>query len=298
MWLAHAQRIPGNSAGAMNGDGSRKLLLHSTEGSTIEGAVGAYTKNNSWPHLTVDCRQRRVVQHLPLDVAARSLRNLSGGEETNRDGTILVQVELVGFATNPATIGTAADLEWFGREVVAPICGLTSVPATTGVAWLAYPASYGASPVRLSGSAWDGYSGVLGHMHAPENLHGDPGAIDINRILAAARGATQEEPLKLDAEDRKWIEDHLIRTASFLTTGRGNALYNPQIARTGFVDDTATTTLNEVIAAARDLPDVDEVALAAALAPLLPPQMQSLSDGDLAAIATVVNDEQHRRSAE
>src|SRR5690606_7154910 len=177
IWLPNAERIPGESAGAMNGDGSYKILLHSTEGASIEGAVSAYRQHRSWPTLTVDCPRRRVVEHLPLNVAARALRNDPGGaDETNRDGTIHVQIELVGFAERPASIGGPDDLEWLGREVIGPIARLTGVPLRSTVDWVAYPASYGKRAAqRLSPTAWDAYSGVLGHQHAPDNDHGDPG---------------------------------------------------------------------------------------------------------------------------
>lgn len=205
MWIATAQRVLGNSAGTMNGDGSRKILLHSTEGGTAEGAIAAYRQHNSWPHLTVDIPRRRIIQHVPLDEASRSLRNAAGGVETNRDGTYLVQIELVGFAERPHTIATDAGLEWFGREVIAPIHNRTGVPIVSTVKWLAYPQSYGPSKVRLTTAAWDAYSGVLGHQHAPENSHGDPGAIDIDRILAAAGG---EEPVTEAEMDR--IADKVV----------------------------------------------------------------------------------------
>lgn len=164
------ESVPGNSAGQMNGDGSRKLLLHSTEGFTVEGALGAYRQNNSWPTLTVDCPRRRVVRHLADTVAARSLRNRSGGVETNRDGTILIQIELMGFAGSPETIGDRDDLVWLGTEVVGPLCKRNSIPIASSVRWAPYPSSYGLNATqRLSPAAWDGYSGVLGHQHAPEN---------------------------------------------------------------------------------------------------------------------------------
>lgn len=197
MWLRQAEQVIGNSAGSMNGDGSRKLLLHSTEGSTIEGAVAAYRANNSWPHLTVDCPRRRIVQHLNLTVAARSLRNTPGGaDQTNRDGDILVQVEMVGHAGTPTDLGSPEDLTWFGREVVRPVCVGLHIPMRTSVRWVSYPASYGTTAdQRLSPGAWDAYSGLLGHQHAPDNSHGDPGSIDIAWIL---RAATEEDDMTTD----------------------------------------------------------------------------------------------------
>jgi hypothetical protein len=40
---------------------------------------------------------------------------------------------------------------------------------------------------RLSGQQWLDFSGWLGHQHAPENDHWDPGAIDITDLLNRAR---------------------------------------------------------------------------------------------------------------
>jgi hypothetical protein len=201
------ESAPGNDAGQMNGDGSRKLLLHDTEGSTIEGALGAYRKNNSWPTLTVDCRRRRVVRHLSDRVAARSLRNRSGGVETNRDGTVLIQIEIVGFANNRdgSMFAGREDYLWFGREVVGPLCRRNDIPLTSTVRWVAYPDSYGTgAPQRLSGAQWDAYSGILAHQHAPENDHGDTGLIDIATILTAARGDDFMAALN-DAEQRELL---------------------------------------------------------------------------------------------
>lgn len=175
--------LQGNSAGTYSTPVD-KLLIHTTEGGSISGAVAAYQANNSWPHLTVDCRYGKVpwrVGHLDLSVPARALRNEAGGVETNRDGVI--QIEVVGSATDPAAI----NWDWFGEHVAWPICVAMNIPWTSTVSWVAYPASYGrVAPQRLPGHAWTAYTGILGHQHAPENSHGDPGAIPIDRVLAAA----------------------------------------------------------------------------------------------------------------
>jgi hypothetical protein len=189
-WLDDAERIEGNDAGDLNNDGTRKLTLHSTEGHSIEGAVGAYQDNNSWPTLTIDLPKRRVAQHLSLFDSARSLRNEPGGKETNRDGTIHVQIELVGFAANPRSLGSQEDRVWFGRKIVGPICRTTGIPVRSTVFWQVYPTSYGKNaPQRLSLEAWDNYSGILGHQHVPENSHGDPGQFDVVTVINAVRGA-------------------------------------------------------------------------------------------------------------
>ena len=181
--MASIETIPGNSAGPHKAPVT-KFLLHTTEGTSVEGAVAAYRANNSWPHLTVDARKgrgQRICYHLSYDVAARSLRNLSGGVETNTAGVI--QIECVGTATDPNGI----DWAWIGANIVGPICRELGIPIVSSVEWVAYPASYGQNArQRLSGSAWLAYQGVLGHEHCPENDHGDPGAIPIQALLNAA----------------------------------------------------------------------------------------------------------------
>ena len=212
-WLSGVEQIPGNSGGSMNRDGSRKLTLHSTEGTSIEGAVAAYRAKNAWPTCTCDLRQRRLVEHLDLMVAARALQNDPGGvDQTNRDGTIHVQIEIIGFAANPASmVKTDADWDWFGVEVLRRIHDVTDVPLETHVTWLPYreqrPSSAGENNgIRMSASQWDAYSGVLAHMHVPENDHGDTGLIPIETILAAARGDDDMTP-----EEYKTILRNVLR---------------------------------------------------------------------------------------
>lgn len=298
MWLASAEQLVGNSAGSMNGDGSRKILLHSTEGSSIGGAVSAYRAHNSWPTLTVDCRLRRVVQHLDTDVAARSLRNQAGGVETNRDGTVLVQIELVGFAGDPSSIGHAEDLLWLGREVIRPIAERHGVPLASTLPWVAYPASYGQrAGQRLSPGDWDAYSGILGHQHAPENDHGDPGAIDIATILAGAVGAeTEDDYMAMFPTPEDFVEAVANGTSRGLQR-LGLATADDVVQNVAYGVQRAFETEAVRAALARG-DEVDEAALAATLAPLLVGSARSLSEADLTAVASAVADEQARRQAE
>lgn len=187
--------IPGNDAGTWsNGAVRPKLVLHTTEGRSMDSALWAYRANNSWPHATVDPKTRRRVQHLPVYRPARSLANRRGGVETNRAPTV-VQVEIMGFSRETHN-WPDEDLEWLGREVVGPLCRAGGVPIQTtlefygaGAGWVLASAN---ARQRLSSEAWLNYTGVLGHQHAPENDHWDPGALNIGRVLAAARGSSQE----------------------------------------------------------------------------------------------------------
>lgn len=186
----HDEWVQGNDSGTYSSPVD-KFLIHTTEGTSIAGAISAYRANNSWPHATIDCRigrTYRICGHLDLDVPARSLRNQAGGVQTNRDGVL--QVEVVGSASRPSEI----DWAWFGKNVLGPWCRLKGVPLTSTVPWVPYPASYGEKAAqRLTAPGWTAYRGVLGHQHCPENSHGDPGAIPIVTTLAAAGSALPEE---------------------------------------------------------------------------------------------------------
>ena len=144
------------------------------------------------PHFTINLDNGEVRQHSPMNRAARALRNASGGVQTNRDGVI--QIEIIGtcdksFARKHGypylpdmTDEMAGRLKWLLQKICAAI---PAIPLTTSVAWKSYPSSYGNSSVRMSNSQWTRYKGILGHQHAPENTHGDPGDLPMKRILGA-----------------------------------------------------------------------------------------------------------------
>jgi hypothetical protein len=157
--------------------GRPKITWHSTEGSTIEGAISAYRQKRASPHFTIDPSRKRLVQHISVFRAARALEHRAGTVETNRART--VQVEIVGNAANmarlpPDQLDFVADLaRWIERTM--------DVPSTGTVDFVPFPSG---SPRRLAGQAWLDYSGHHGHMHVPGQSHGDPGALAIRKILA------------------------------------------------------------------------------------------------------------------
>jgi hypothetical protein len=156
--------------------GRPKLCWHSTEGSSIEGAIGAYRANRSAPHFTIDPRRDRIVQHISVHKAARGLEHPNGTVETNRAHT--VQVEIVGFAKDMGRLSRAelASLARLARWIERN----ADVPSRCSVEFVPFP---GGVPKRLQGQAWLDYSGHCGHMHVPANHHEDPGALAIDKIL-------------------------------------------------------------------------------------------------------------------
>lgn len=175
-WYPNAFKRPGNDAGDFVAGYAKKGLLHTTEGSSAAGAIGAYTVNNSWPHFTVD-QLGNVYQHISIDRAARSLENAPGGVETNRGGP--VQIEVVGFASHPV---------WPELQVKALILLMRWIETNAGVKPVGV--TFGGAeqaglhnPLEFSNAQWIAYNGWCGHQHVPENGHWDPGAININNFL-------------------------------------------------------------------------------------------------------------------
>jgi hypothetical protein len=198
-WYPDGVYDPGHSTGTYSDNGEPKGLLHTTEGKTYAGARVAFVRDNSWPHSTATYEHGffQIYNHTPISVPSRSLRNLKGGVETNRDR--VVQLEIVGscdeankgwgslYSPNFPKAYLDGIAKWM-RWVEAQL----GVPRRCTVTFKGYPASAGANNgVRLSNAAFDYYSGWLGHQHAAEQVHGDPGLIDINYLLGQP---TKQEP--------------------------------------------------------------------------------------------------------
>ncbi|WP_086765320.1 peptidoglycan-binding protein [Streptomyces bobili] len=180
--------------------------LHTTEGTTVPTYADSQgRKGASAPNLTArpNFQQKKLewFQHFRIDSSARALANRYGGVETNTLN--VVQAELIG-TCDPATHAkwTKAGVQhiywpeapaWALRDVAEFLAWLHSehgVPLSGPVRWPAYPSSYAnGAGQRMTGEQWSSFKGVCGHMHVPENDHGDPGAIDFPELLALAKAA-------------------------------------------------------------------------------------------------------------
>lgn len=181
-WIAGVRHVGYGVDGGSFVSPVRKWLWHTTEGKTVEGALSTYSQTHNIPHFTWDPSTGEIVQHIALNRAARALKNLSGGVQTNRDGVI--QVEVIGYAVKPFTDGPLRCLEvlqgvW--RRLGIPELFPAGPP-------LPYPRSYGAANGQRSTATW-ARAGHFGHSQVPENDHGDPGAIDPRRLFLATTPA-------------------------------------------------------------------------------------------------------------
>lgn len=190
------------------------VVLHTTEGRTLPG----YGGGGSAPNLTavpdLAAKKLKWYQHFDIETSSRALVNKPGGVATN---TLNVcQVELVG-TCDPVTHrewGSAPHIywpeapEWVLAELAVFLRWMHEqhgVPLTGPKAWPAYPSSYGATAARFDFAEWNAFAGVCGHLHVPENDHGDPGALDFTRLLALAKGTTEEDDVTLTADEKKDI---------------------------------------------------------------------------------------------
>jgi hypothetical protein len=158
---------------------ARTLVLHSTEGSTLAGAVATLRRNRSESNWVFDPETGELVTLTDSERGDRSLRNLPGGVETNNRAGVW-QIEIVGHATDIPHMPE----RWFRRlgAVVSSLCDGKGIPRAFPCRFVAYPESYGLKAAqRLTGAQWLTVEGIVGHQHVPENTHGDPG--DISRLI-------------------------------------------------------------------------------------------------------------------
>ena len=176
------------------------LLIHTTEGTSWPDYKGGATAPNTTAKPNMIAKRMDFRAHFDDERSARALVNQSGGVETNTLN--VVQIELVG-TCDPAHARSWGRMR-AGRDYVywpeAPDWALRDladfvrdmhvrhgVRLSAPKPFKAYPGSYGRNNgVRMTNAEWLDFYGVCGHMHAPENVHGDPGALDIHRVLELA----------------------------------------------------------------------------------------------------------------
>jgi Mannosyl-glycoprotein endo-beta-N-acetylglucosaminidase/N-acetylmuramoyl-L-alanine amidase len=147
--------------------GPFRIVHHTTEGSTAEGAFATYQERHDIPHFTVD--DQTIYQHIDTETAATALAHPAGTVETNRLSAI--QFELVGFAGKPKN---PASLRNVGR-----LCRWIEKTHNVPTVW---PNGYPDPPVdggdpghhNRNQANWKSKGGHYGHCHVPVNVHWDP----------------------------------------------------------------------------------------------------------------------------
>lgn len=193
-------------------------VLHTTETMGRPGYDGG-AKAPHYTALPVMAKKRLAwFQHYLETESCRALVNAAGGVETNTLNAY--QIELVGtcdpryrkaWSYAGKTYHAGVDYiywpeapQWALDEVAAFMASANQRLGIKLVApkFQAYPASYGANvraggstnTVRFTFAGWRNFYGWCGHQHVPENVHGDPGNIDISYLLTAAADLIDPTP--------------------------------------------------------------------------------------------------------
>ena len=148
-----------------------KLCWHTTEGTSLSGALSTLIGNHDEPHFVVSVDALQVVQLIALDRASKSLMHPPNTPETNR--AHCVQVEIC---------GRAADSQNWQRAKYHHLAALAlmiehrvKIERRTHVSW--------ENPSRIPANQFAGWRGHIGHMHVPNNDHVDPGHFRIAMLF-------------------------------------------------------------------------------------------------------------------
>lgn len=181
-----AVQIPflGKSGGSYVPAAPFRGILHTAESKDYHPSQTSYFGHHNPPHFTLVKKSSKVTiyQHYSINVASRALANKKksvSDVETNRQAAI--QIEICWYASQIATLpqdmkdALSKWMRWVEKEAGIVKKG----PKFYG------ENAYGEGGIgRMSAKNWNAFNGWCGHQHVPENLHWDPGQIDIDSLLA------------------------------------------------------------------------------------------------------------------
>ena len=222
-----------NRAYTTNNKKPNKILLHSTEGSTP--GLAAYPDNNHFAaHFTLDAVNKTINQHYSINGSSNAVKTV------DTDGPI--QIELVGFSVPRGDVSQKfilknwGDSEWdYIALVLASISEKTGIPLNTNVDWDTK------NDIRLkSVESFRNTVGIVGHMHAFDNDHSDPG-----NIWSQLSAAITRNPVASQFQNgQTYIDDGCLEDTN--NSGGGNVDIG-QLVDGGFktVDEARKGVMNE-----------------------------------------------------
>lgn len=175
-----------------------KVVLHTTETAVWPG----YGGSGGHPTFTYNPWTHEWRQHLPVNGSATTLADPgSTSVRENRDN--VVQVEIVCYCDPNLARRYGKDVKKIDDEALEDLGEFIAwlhtewdMPLNLAPKWLPYPDSYGnRNGQRMSGSQYDAFKGVLGHQHVSGNDHGDPGALNVTKIMAYARSLVKGDTI-------------------------------------------------------------------------------------------------------
>lgn len=177
VWNLHINRYQDRDAGPFTG-GGWKLCWHTTESpwDAEDSMVHVLDRKDAAPHFVIGGQKGVlhpvVTQMVPLNRAGRALQNdPTDGKATNMANVI--QVEICGYAKDARNwpelrLKALANL----TELIMHRVPIVNVAAHSFD-----------HPKRLTDAGWVRAHGHVGHLHAPDNDHTDPGALQVGRLV-------------------------------------------------------------------------------------------------------------------
>lgn len=198
LWMPGAIRVPatGRKGGSMTGSAGRYFTWHTFEGRGVqyksaEWGAAFLNRAGTTPTFCLNPLTGEVAQMLPADVSCYTLENAPGNVETNRAGTVHMQVEVLAEAREPFT-GYMTAAGWDAVARLVDFAESWGVPRS----WPAGPpAGSHQGPHNRIGPAASGHYGHSQWLDQPSG-HWDPGAVDTRRILLSTRAPKPDPDIK------------------------------------------------------------------------------------------------------
>ena len=241
-----------------------KFLIHTTE----TGGWPGYSAGASAPNATYYPKWRQIRQHFGINRSSRALRDPSStAVRENRDNVF--QLEIICYSDYGLAVergglwvGNLTDVHM--RDIAAMILQIHAdwnLPIQSSVTWREGRKIY-YNDVRLSGSQFDAYRGILGHVHASGNQHWDPGGFRYSKLEGALSwqlvnhpvyGGDVTIPPPDDSGGGIDLEDDLNETQAkqladlhTLLTGATDQWPNKLMAAVAAIDTTMHTEVTEL----------------------------------------------------
>ena len=186
-----------------------KGVLHTTEGGRA-GSISVFRNVTGTPTFgagRAEDGKLHCDQFMPIGEMALTLKNASGGTETNRE--VRVQIEAYAFSRktdNPRWFLDVSkkEMDEANKNLIADLVYEASKAASI-------PLRHVSTPTR-STAIWDAEAGWYGHSEVPENEHWDPGNFDWADCFARGRRVRFHLKWKGGEDKSDVVRGHVARS--------------------------------------------------------------------------------------
>lgn len=157
--------------------GTSKIVLNAVA-SSGNAALASYRETRTCPHFTLAVKERKVLQHIPISLAAPIIGRSFAVKSAHLEG----QVIFVGVCKNIGNTMSGEDAMWVGEQIghIAQAVGVPYVVDSF------LPANIRIE--RFSFRGWQEFSGICGVSRVPGFLNIGPGEIALGDFLRGLNG--------------------------------------------------------------------------------------------------------------